>query len=454
MLQRLQTMGLTSRLTAMVVSVVIVFSVAVSVLMWQVVSSVMEEDLHNRGIGIANDLVQSVKNPIQTGNLPALDELIHNVKSANAIIEYIFITDDTGKVMVYTFDDGMPQGLLVAHPPVPSPDTVYLNTDRGRIQDVSMPVEDGSLGYIRMGINDQELVGLWRSNMKKLVGLTILVILIGSFIAYRLTRHSVAPLRLLMKRAEHIAGGVYDEPAVKVLSHDEIGRLTEAMNTMQQSLQQSTEERRRLIEYLISIQENERKRISMELHDESGQALTAIMLSMRALANSTTDESQKQLILEVRDEVSRTLGQLRQLAVELRPPALDELGLEATLENLVAVCGDHDIAVSFVYDVPKPPADAVSTAIYRIVQEGLNNVVRHAEATKAYVSLKQKDAVLYLELGDNGKGLTPELIADARRRNRMGIYGMEERVRIVGGTWQLISDNPMWHTLYRITIPL
>ncbi|MBP9625093.1 MAG: HAMP domain-containing protein, partial [Veillonella sp.] len=267
MLQRLQTMGLTSRLTAMVVSVVIVFSVAVSVLMWQVVSSVMEEDLHNRGIGIANDLVQSVKNPIQTGNLPALDELIHNVKSANAIIEYIFITDDTGKVMVYTFDDGMPQGLLVAHPPVPSPDTVYLNTDRGRIQDVSMPVEDGSLGYIRMGINDQELVGLWRSNMKKLVGLTILVILIGSFIAYRLTRHSVAPLRLLMKRAEHIAGGVYDEPAVKVLSHDEIGRLTEAMNTMQQSLKQSTEERRRLIEYLISIQENERKRISMELHD-------------------------------------------------------------------------------------------------------------------------------------------------------------------------------------------
>lgn len=317
-----------------------------------------------------------------------------------------------------------------------------------------MPVEDGSLGYIRMGINDQELVGLWRSNMKKLVGLTILVILIGSFIAYRLTRHSVAPLRLLMKRAEHIAGGVYDEPAVKVLSHDEIGRLTEAMNTMQQSLKQSTEERRRLIEYLISIQENERKRISMELHDESGQALTAIMLSMRALANSTTDESQKQLILEVRDEVSRTLGQLRQLAVELRPPALDELGLEATLENLVAVCGDHDIAVSFVYDVPKPPADAVSTAIYRIVQEGLNNVVRHAEATKAYVSLKQKDAVLYLELGDNGKGLTPELIADARCRNRMGIYGMEERVRIVGGTWQLISDNPMWHTLYRITIPL
>lgn len=92
----------------MVVSVVIVFSVAVSVLMWQVVSSVMEEDLHNRGIGIANDLAQSVKNPIQTGNLPALDELIHNVKSANAIIEYIFITDDTGKVMVYTFDDGMP----------------------------------------------------------------------------------------------------------------------------------------------------------------------------------------------------------------------------------------------------------------------------------------------------------------------------------------------------------
>ncbi len=182
--------------------------------------------------------------------------------------------------------------------------------------------------------------------------------------------------------------------------------------------------------------------------------MTAIKKYMRAQANITTDESQKQLILEVRDEVSRTLGQLRQLAVELRPPALDELGLEATLENLVAVCGDHDIAVSFVYDVPKPPADAVSTAIYRIVQEGLNNVVRHAEATKAYVSLKQKDAVLYLELGDNGKGLTPELIADARRRNRMGIYGMEERVRIVGGTWQLISDNPMWHTLYRITIPL
>lgn len=453
MLQRLQTMGLTSRLTAMVVGVVIMFSLAVGVLMWQVVSSVMEEDLHNRGLAIATDLAQNVKNPIQTGNLPALDELIHNVKSANAIIEYIFITDDTGKVMVYTFDKGMPQGLLAAHLPIPEADTVYLNTDRGRMQDVSMPIEDGSLGYIRMGINDSELIGLWHSNIKKLVGLTIFAILIGSLIAYQLTRQSVAPLRLLMQRAEQIASGVYDEPAVRVISHDEIGRLTEAMNTMQQSLHQNAEERRQLIKYLIGIQENERKRISLELHDESGQALTAIMLSMRALANSIVDEHQKQMILDVRNEVSHTLGQLRQLAVELRPPALDELGLETTLENLIAFYGDQNVAISFKYDVKKSPADAVSTAIYRIVQEGLNNVVRHAEATKAYVSLIQKDNTLYLELGDNGKGLTHEMIVDARYRNRMGIYGMEERVRIVGGTWQLLTDNPLWHTLYRITIP-
>lgn len=453
MLHRLQTTGLTSRLTAMVVGVVIVFSLAVGVLMWQVVSSVMEEDLHNRGLAIATDLAQNVKNPIQTGNLPALDELIHNVKSANAIIEYIFITDDSGNVMVYTFNKGMPQGLLLVHKFTSEADTVYLNTDRGRMQDISVPIEDGSLGYIRMGINDRELVGLWHSNIKKLVGLTILVILIGSLIVYQLTRKSVAPLELLMRRAEQIAGGVYDGPAVKVVGHDEIGRLTEAMNTMQQSLYRSSEERRQLISYLISVQENERKRISLELHDESGQALTAIMLSMRALANSIIDEQQKQLILDVRNEVSHTLGQIRQLAVELRPPALDELGLEMTLENLIAFYGDQGIMISFSYDVIETPVDAVSTAIYRIVQEGLNNVVRHAEATKAYVSLKQKGNVLYLELGDNGKGLTYEMIATARSRNRMGIYGMEERVRIIGGTWELITDNPMWHTLYRITIP-
>lgn len=441
-------LGIAQKLLAIMLAVIIVFSLLVGSLLGESVSSVMEEDLHDRGVSVATEVAKLSAGPIQTGNLLALDELLHTTKNSRPFIEYLFIVDSKNRIVVHTFTEGIPKGLLALE------GDVSYRSDRGRIQDIKVPIEDGSLGYVRIGISERELQSLLTGNYWKLVGLTLLVGILGSLVVYRLTTISVRPLLLLIHRAEYIGRGKYGYKPVEVISDDEIGRLAQAMNSMSHSLQLAEEERKRLLQHLITVQENERKRISLELHDESGQALTAIMFSMRALANQVKDEKLQNYILQVRNETEVILQKLRHLAVELRPPALDELGLEVTLRNLAASYGQYSqLYISLECNVPENLDSTISIALYRIIQEGLSNIVKHAQATKALIALQADDRAIRLRICDDGIGLTRQVIQQARLRNRLGIYGIQERVEILGGSLKIESERPQWSTVYTIELP-
>ena len=117
----------------------------------------------------------------------------------------------------------------------------------------------------------------------------------------------------------------------------------------------------------------------MEIHDESGQALTALILSIRALANQVEDQEQREYILAVRDETYHILQKLRHLAVELRPPALDELGIEAAVRNLISGYQKfNNLTVTFICHLQQQPDDMTSLALYRIIQECLTNIIKHS----------------------------------------------------------------------------
>ena len=138
-------------------------------------------------------------------------------------------------------------------------------------------------------------------------------------------------------------------------------------------------------------------------------------------------------LLAIRDETADTLARLRNLAVELRPPALDELGIEL-------VCAVETVL-----------GDVESVAVYRIVQECLTNIVRHSHATRAQICLTAEERIV-LYVKDNGDGITPERIRAARRENHMGIYGIVERVRLLAGRMELSAELPEWTTVYRIEL--
>ena len=244
-------------------------------------------------------------------------------------------------------------------------------------------------------------------------------------------RPLVSPVAEYVISKGHFSGRAITFPAT-----DEIGRLANAMNDMERHLREGEQERSRLLRHIITAQEAERKRIAMELHDESGQTLTALLFSLRALANETDDENMQKALLAIRDETADTLARLRSLAVELRPPALDELGIEAALEKLVAdYRRKRAVGIELVCAVETVPGDVESVAVYRIVQECLTNIVRHSHATRAQIRLSAE-----------------ERIRAAWRENHMGIYGIAERMRLLAGHMELSAELPEWTTVYHIEL--
>jgi signal transduction histidine kinase len=181
---------------------------------------------------------------------------------------------------------------------------------------------------------------------------------------------------------------------------------------------------------VVATQELERRRLARELHDETGQALTSILLGLRTVEEAHGEESLRAAVAEVRELVRSTLQDVRQLAVELRPTALDDFGLVPALERLTEAFGEQTgMAVTFESTLGDRLPPEVETALYRIVQEALTNVVKHARARSVSVVLGEKAHAATLVVEDDGGGFDP-----ARPRDGgLGLLGMRERIELVGG---------------------
>jgi signal transduction histidine kinase len=201
----------------------------------------------------------------------------------------------------------------------------------------------------------------------------------------------------------------------------------------------------------VQAQEAERRRLARELHDETGQALTSILLGLSAVERAESVEAARAAAGELRDLVVETLQNVRRLAVELRPSALDDFGLEPALRRLgqtVREGRELDVQVEARLGKGRLPAD-VETALYRIVQEALTNVVKHASAAHVSVVLTRKPGSVVVVIEDDGRGFDPaESAAD-----RLGLLGMHERVQLLDGSLQLEAAPGSGTTLI-VELPL
>jgi two-component system sensor histidine kinase UhpB len=219
--------------------------------------------------------------------------------------------------------------------------------------------------------------------------------------------------------------------------------LAEALNSMLDRLE---DERRDSARRALAAQESERARIARELHDEVGQSLTAVAL--RAEQAAAEHEDQTQALVEIGETVLRSLQDVQRLGRELRPEALDDLGL---VNALIAMCSrvarQSGIRVERNLDPDLPPVtDEVELVIYRVAQEALTNAVRHSGGTGVSVALRHDvDDGVILTVSDNGRGLP-------RSRSESGLRGMRERAMLIGADLRLSSQSGHG-TEVRLTVP-
>jgi signal transduction histidine kinase len=202
---------------------------------------------------------------------------------------------------------------------------------------------------------------------------------------------------------------------------------------------------------VVSGQELERRRLARELHDETGQALTSILLGLRAVEETDSAEQMHEAAAELRELVVATLQDVRRLAVQLRPKALDDFGLAAALERLAQTFSEStDIRVDLEAQLGEerlPPE--VETTLYRIVQEALTNVVKHAEASRVSILLVRRQASATAVIEDDGRGFNPA----TAREDGLGLLGMRERVELHDGRLT-VESQPGSGTTLVVEVPL
>lgn len=215
--------------------------------------------------------------------------------------------------------------------------------------------------------------------------------------------------------------------------------------------------RQQLLARLISVQEDERRRIARELHDGAGQSLTSLLLGLHMIEAMPMPEGTQGRIREVREISARTLGEIKRLALGLRPSVLDDLGLEAALRRLTDEFGQmHGIRMQFHANGLDSTRLRASDemAIYRIIQEALTNVAKHAEAKTVSIILNGASSNMQVIVEDDGIGFDmASVLQSAGERNHLGLHGMQERATLLNGSVAIESSPGQGTTIY-VKVPL
>jgi two-component system, NarL family, sensor histidine kinase UhpB len=251
-------------------------------------------------------------------------------------------------------------------------------------------------------------------------------------------------LRPLQRLAETMGATDLLKPTRRppVSGSQEIATLITAFNAMLDRLEA---ERAASSARALSAQEGERQRVARELHDEVGQSLTAVLLELKHVAG-TVPEPAREAIRSVQEATRSTLDEVRRIAHRLRPGVLEELGLVRALKALTAEFTTVELTVGYRLDDHLPPLDReVELVIYRVAQESLTNIIRHAQASRATVELRQVPHGIDLRVTDNGRGL-------GRATEGAGIRGMRERALLIGA-YLVYRPGPKGGTELRLQIP-
>jgi two-component system sensor histidine kinase UhpB len=297
-----------------------------------------------------------------------------------------------------------------------------------------------------------------RVTVPLVVSFSIVGLLLSAGINVLVLRAALSPLTRLQLVVQRVrAGDLSARAHTSPLADAGIAQLAETLNQILDDVQRYESQVHALSGDLIRAQEDERQRISRELHDDTGQVLTLLLIRLKLLEGVPGAEALGPQIAELRALVAGAIEQIRRLALNLRPPTLDQLGLASALRSLTLTFSDSThlpVRLSLPEDAIRlSPTRAI--AVYRVVQEALTNIARHAGASAIEVDVAIAGNMLIVDVHDDGRGFVPDAIMRHRTSTGQGVglFGMEERARLVGG--QLTISSALGKgTTVQITLPL
>ncbi len=325
------------------------------------------------------------------------------------------------------------------------------------LYEVMAPVRDGErlLANLYIGLS---LARMEKdvARMRAAIAILAAVILAAALpLALLLSGRLTTPLRDVAAGARRIASGDLDH-RVPARRDDEIGQLALSFNDMADkvaardaALRRSNEQLLHLTRRLLGVQEEERLRIARAVHDELGQALTAMKIDLQRIGRERPDLQPP--LADLAASIDETVDLVRRIASDLRPAILDDLGIAAALEQqLRRLRESAGIMTTFSVE-QEPQLDMLTSAtLYRIAQEALSNVVRHSGASDVEVSLSGAGDAAILKIRDNGEGITTEQISNPRS---LGLLGIRERAELLGGS-VAIDGAPGRGTTVEVSLPL
>jgi two-component system sensor histidine kinase UhpB len=276
-------------------------------------------------------------------------------------------------------------------------------------------------------------------------------------------RVTLRPLTDLSSAVDGVRDGETSLRAPLAVSQDpDIARLVQSLNTMLDRLASHTatieanrEQLRALSAKVITAQEEERKRIARELHDDTSQSLASLLIALERMDGAIPPEltDLKNRLASARDLTAETIDGLRALVVYLRPLLLDDLGLVPAIRWYAGNrLGPEGIDLEFHApdDLPRISPEA-ETALFRIAQEAINNIVKHADASTVRVSLLAEDGVTLL-IEDDGLGFEGASVLDEEGSAHLGLFGIHERAAAIGGALA-VESSPGVGTTIRVHLP-
>jgi len=270
-------------------------------------------------------------------------------------------------------------------------------------------------------------------------------LMLSASVNFVVLKAAFQPLDSLEQVAESVRRGDLTARArTSTFSDPQLARLAETFNDTLENLQRVQEQVRLLASQVIRAQEDERKRVARELHDDTAQILFAQLLRVTAMKSSPIP-GVRETAEQLENMTVEAIEGVRRLALELRPPALDDLGLREALADLAQRYSEQlGIPVTYHESGLRERFDPeIELVLYRVAQEALTNCSKHARARHIWVSIVRTDRAVYLSIDDDGVGFPADPSASSPERGSgLGLFGMEERVALVGGELVLRRLDP------------
>ncbi len=444
-----------TRIMGIVVGLVLLLGLWTTVLTYVTLRDNLRSQLTVQGVSIARYIAARSVDLVFTHDMFALHELVTQAVENDQDVRYVFILDADGNLIGNSFGDVIPVGLVEINP-LGSDEVASVKpllTEEGLVYDVAVPIFEGRAGTVRVGISTRRIEELLLSTTKRLLLATLFVGVLGILAAYFLTSILTRPIGHLVETAKAVGDGDLTKRVPLWEGRDELRELGSAFNEMIDRLERAHDARSSLLKKLIRAQEEERRRIARELHDETSQSLTSLAIGLKMVEDSKSLAEVRERVTELRALVGTVLDEIHDLSLALRPSALDDLGLKAAVERFALECarktGIKIDFQSFGIDGLRLSPE-IEITIYRVIQEALTNVLRHAQASEVSVILERKNGVLTAIVEDNGVGFDVEAVLSSPlfKEKRLGLHGMSERVNLIGGDLTIESAPGRGTTIY------